>query len=47
MPLHINQKEMYVVNHLLFHFCEHHPDALRRDQVLIGVDDESVVEAFL
>ena len=38
----INQK-MYALYHLLRQFCERHPDVLRRAQVLIEVDNQSVV----
>ena len=43
---HINQKEMYALYHLLRQLCERRPDVLRRAQVLIDVDNQSVVEAF-
>ena len=43
---HINQKEMYGLYHLLRQFCSRHPDVLRRAQVLIDVDNQSVVGAF-
>ena len=37
---------MYGLYPLLRHFCTRHPDVLRRAQVLIGVDNQSVVGAF-
>ena len=43
---HINQKEMYGLYHLLRQLCTRHPDALRRAQVLMDVDNQSVVSAF-
>lgn len=43
---HINQKEMYALYHMLRQYCERHPEALRRAQVLIDVDNQSVVGAF-
>lgn len=43
---HTNQKEMHALYHLFRHFCTQHPDALRRAQVLIGVDKSAVVGAF-
>lgn len=43
---HISQKEMYGLYHLLRQFCTRHPDVLRRAQVLIDVDNQSVVGAF-
>lgn len=43
---HINNKEMYALYNLLLQFCERHPDALRRAQVLIDVDSQSVVGSF-
>ena len=43
---HINKKEMYALYHLLRQFCTRHPDTLRRAQVLIDVDNQSVVGAF-
>ena len=43
---HINQKEMYGLYHLLRQVCTRHPDALRRAQVFIDVDNQSVVGAF-
>ena len=43
---HINQKEMYVLYHLMRQFRERHSDVLRRAQVLIDVDNQSVVRAF-
>ena len=46
LPKHINQKEMYALYHLLLQFCDRHPDALRRAQVSIDVDNEAVVGAF-
>lgn len=43
---HINQKEMYALYHLLRQFFTRYPDALRRAQVLIGVDNTAVVGVF-
>ncbi|CAB1114975.1 unnamed protein product [Ectocarpus sp. CCAP 1310/34] len=43
---HINQKEMYALYHMLRQYCERHPNALRRAQVLINVDNPSAVGAF-
>lgn len=43
---HINQKEMYALYHLLLQFCQRHPDRLRRAQVVIDVDNQSVVGSF-
>ena len=43
---HINQKETYALYHLLLQFCERYPEGLRRAQVLIDVDNQSVVGAF-
>ena len=43
---HINQKEMYALYHLLRMSCDRLPDVLRRAQVLIEVDNQSVVGAF-
>lgn len=43
---HINQKETYALYHLLLLFCERFPDALRRAQVFIDVDSQSVVGSF-
>ena len=37
---------MYALCHLLRQFYERHPDVLRRAQVLIDVDNQSVVGAF-
>lgn len=37
---------MYAEHHPLLQFCNRHPDALRRAQVLIDVDNESVVGTF-
>ena len=42
----INQKEMYALYHLLRQFSERHPDVLRRAQVLIDVENQSVVRVF-
>ena len=41
-----NLREMYALYHLLRQFCTRHPDALRRAQVLIDVDNQSVVGAL-
>lgn len=43
---HINSKEMFALYHVLLQFCTRHPDALRRAQLLVDVDNESVVGAF-
>ena len=43
---HINQKDMYALYHLLRQFCTRHPNVLRRAQVLIDVDNQSVMEVF-
>ncbi|CAM9718774.1 unnamed protein product [Laminaria digitata] len=43
---HISQKEMYGLYYLLRKFCTRHPDVLRRAQVLIDVENESVVGSF-
>ena len=43
---HINSKEMYALYHVLRQFCTRYPEALRRAQVLIDVDNQSVVGAF-
>ena len=37
---------MYGLYHLLQNFCTRHPDVLRRAQVLIDLDNQSVVGAF-
>lgn len=37
---------MYALYHLPRQFCTRHPEALRRAQVRIGVDSQSVVGAF-
>ena len=37
---------MYALYHLLQQFCTRHPDVLRGAQVLINVDNQSVVRAF-
>ena len=37
---------MYALYHVLRQFCERHPDVLRRAQVLIDVDNQSVVGVF-
>ena len=42
---HINQK-MYALYHLLRQFCTRHPDVLRRAQVLIDEDNQSVLGTF-
>ena len=43
---HINKNEMYAIYHLLRQVCTRRPEALRRAQVLIKVDNQSVVGAF-
>ena len=43
---HINQKEMYSLYHLLRQFCTRHPDVLRRAQVPMDVNNQSVVGAL-
>ena len=42
----INSKEMYALYHVLWQFCTRLPDALRRAQVFVDVDNQSVVGAF-
>lgn len=42
----INQKEMYALYYLLRQFCARFPDVLRRAQVFVDVDNQSVVGAF-
>ena len=42
----INQNDMYALYHLLRQFCTRHPNVLRRAQVLIDVDNQSVMEVF-
>lgn len=46
MSSHINLKEMYALYHVLLQFCQRHPDRLRRAQVFVDVDNQSVVGAF-
>ena len=43
---HINSKEMFALYHVLLQFCTRYPDALRRAQLLVDVDNQSVVGAF-
>ena len=43
---HINQKETYGLYRLLRQFRTRHPDVLRGVQMLIDVDNQSVVDAF-
>lgn len=43
---HINSKEMHALYQVLRQFCARYPEALRRAQVLIDVDNQSVVGAF-
>ena len=43
---HINSKEMYPLYHVLRQFCARAPDNLRHAQVLINVDNQSLVRAF-
>ena len=42
----INSNEIYALYHVLRQFCARHPDALRRAQVLMDIDNQSVVGAF-
>ena len=42
----INSKEMYALYFVLRQFCTRFPDALRRAQVFVDVDNQSVVGAF-
>ena len=37
---------MFALYHVLLQFCTRHPDTLRRSQLLVKVDKESVVGAF-
>lgn len=46
LPRHINAKEMFALHEVLEQFCTIHPDALRRAQVVLDVDNQSVVHAF-
>ena len=43
---HINIKEMYALYHVLRQFCTRYPDGLRRAQVFVHVDNQSVVGGF-
>ena len=43
---HINQKKVYALYHLPRQFCERQTDVLRRAQVLIDVDNQSMGGAF-
>ena len=42
----INSNEMYALYHVLQQCCTRFPDALRRAQVFVDVDNQSVVEEF-
>ena len=46
MRRHINSKEMLALYHVLRQFCTRHPDTLRRAQIRVDVDNESVMGAF-
>ena len=43
---HINSKEMYPLYRVRRQFCARLPDILRHAQVLINVDNQSLVDAF-
>ena len=45
---HINSKDMFALYeyHVLFQFCTRHPATSRRAQLLVNVDNESILGAF-
>ena len=43
---HINSKRMFALYHFLLQFFTRYPDTLRRAQILVDVDNKSVVGAF-
>ena len=46
LPQHINGKEMFALLEVLKECCRRHPGKLRRAQLVMDVDNRSVVDAF-
>ena len=46
LPPHINGKEMFALLEVLAECCRGHPEELRRAQLVMDVDNRSVVDAF-